>query len=343
MTTKEIPSIVDNLLFSKENKTKKRLISNLSTKNNKAIKISESNRKNLRNDLVNLIALHSEKSKERNNHLSNIHNQDILAKDSFIWLIADARSTEDRVKELEYGKKFYEDSIGTEVFGFAAYTYGKVLIDDEEKGIEAKKIFEIAFFQGGYIDAINKLHEYFGDDIKIFYEEKFKNDDLHDLEYFYYAEILLADKIISEDRASYIMDILNVGVEKEDKNCLLLYHHMLQKKMGSKEHQLNKEHIADMFKANFNNEKMELKSINNNLIVKMKKEIKFKPEDHMVTKSIKDLGIIYKQKKNSSPIGDKYMETDETLIDSYDLGDLNDIERLSPNHYMGKLLFGNKK
>ncbi|CAG8478273.1 11665_t:CDS:1 [Scutellospora calospora] len=347
-TTKQIPifSVIDtdNLSFKKENRTKNRIITNLSSKNSKAIKISESNRKNLRNDLVNLIELHSERNKERNNHLSNIHNQDILAKDSFIWLIADARSTGDRLKELEYSKKFYEDSFGTEVLGFAAYTYGKVLIDDEEKGMEAKKMFEIAFFQGGYIDAINKLSEYFGDDIKTFYKEKIENDDMHDLEYFFYAAILLSDKIISEDKASYIMDILSVGVGNEDNNCLLLYHHMLQRKMGSREHQLNKDDIADMMKANFSDTNFKFKPINNALIGKMKKEKEFKPQEHTVTRSLADLQVIYKQKKNSrsnSPNEDRTMETDEFDTLAYDLGDLNDIEKKGPNYYMGNLLFGN--
>src|SRR5438105_3484286 len=106
MTTKEIPIISFDL--RERDETIKRLTDNLFNDNidSNIIKISEDTRKNLRSDVVKMIGIHSVKNKDRNDHVSNIHNkQNILVKDSFIWLIADARDTGDKVKELEYAKK----------------------------------------------------------------------------------------------------------------------------------------------------------------------------------------------------------------------------------------------
>ncbi|CAG8816216.1 8573_t:CDS:1, partial [Cetraspora pellucida] len=232
-------------------------------------------------------------------HLSYIYNtKNLLFENSYIWLIADAKETNDRTKESEYAKKFYEDSIGTSVFGLAAYTYGKVLIEDEDMRDEAKKKFETSFFQGGYIEASKKLKEYFNDDINIFYKEKYDKKDIEGIECFYYASVLLSESNISKNNADYIMDILFFGLSKEDNNCLSLLYTMLKENMGTK-HKEKKESVKELYNLKFSNYGIKYESINKKLLKKIEVEKKFNPEDKMKSKDLSQLNVIYKNNKAS--------------------------------------------
>ncbi|CAG8478255.1 11664_t:CDS:2 [Scutellospora calospora] len=217
---------------------------------------------------------------------------------------------------------------------YAAYTYGKVLIEYKEKWEEARKMFKIAIFKGGYIDAVYKLKEYFEEDILLFYKEKFEKGEIKGFECFHYAGILLADKNINEERADYIMDILLFGVENfKDRNSLSLYHEMLEGDMGSGKHWENKEEIEIMFKANFNKEGENVGSINNILLEKFKKEVKYNPVENMNSRSLAE--ILKYNKKDDDMEEDSF----DTLV-GYDL---NELKEKGSDAFMGNLIFGNRK
>ncbi|CAG8789060.1 14485_t:CDS:1, partial [Cetraspora pellucida] len=162
----------------------------------------------------------STNSIERKNHLKIIHSE-IFNAESYEWLIADAKLNDDKTKEMEYAKKYYEDSLDTVKVGIASYVYGKCLIEYEDKINDAKEKFKKAFFIGGYLKAIEKLKEYFDDDIKNEYQCKYEEKTITGSECFLYGLLLLSDPHSDEKRIAYIIDIFYYGHnEKNDRNCL---------------------------------------------------------------------------------------------------------------------------
>ncbi|CAG8793911.1 6254_t:CDS:1, partial [Cetraspora pellucida] len=133
--------------------------------NDDEYEMSDSVRKSLREDGLQFIKDLSNNNIERKKHLQMIHS-DIFNVESYEWLIADAKLNDDKIKEMEYAKKYHDDSLDTVKVGIASYTYAKCLIEYEDKMNDAKEMFKKAFFIGGYLKAIEKLKEYFNDDIK---------------------------------------------------------------------------------------------------------------------------------------------------------------------------------
>ncbi|CAG8745560.1 16583_t:CDS:1, partial [Cetraspora pellucida] len=250
------------------------------------------------------IKIHADRSKKRREHLSQIH-QDAFTLDDYEWLIADSLETNNLKEALRYAKKYYEDAIGTEFAGLAAYTYAKVLIEDEDKKDEAKEMFELSFYKGGYIKAVEKLKEYFDIDIENDYKQKYEiiDDDgkrnINGFECFYYVFIILSKKIINDKKLEYIMEILLYGIKyHEDNNCIFLYCHVLQNNENNAnlKCKFQNEKIIELYKTIFNNLK-DSGSINDKLIKSLKEEKQFKPQDYLNTKPIDHLKIIYKKQK----------------------------------------------
>ncbi|CAG8721978.1 9290_t:CDS:1, partial [Cetraspora pellucida] len=61
-------------------------------------------------------------------------------------IIADAIELKNKNNALNYAKKFYKDTIDTDLIKLGAYTYAKVLIQYEMQK-KTKEMFKISFFE----------------------------------------------------------------------------------------------------------------------------------------------------------------------------------------------------
>ncbi|CAG8463758.1 794_t:CDS:1 [Cetraspora pellucida] len=313
MTTKQI-----DLLLLENNKN--HLIKTLFDEDEK-IKLPNNLKRALRYDNLEFIKTHADRSKKRRERLFEIH-QKAFTPISYEWLIGDSLETNDLEEALRYAKKFYEDATGTEIIGLAAYTYAKVLIEDEDKRDDAKEKFELSFYEGGYIKAVEKLKEYFDIDIENDYKQKYETIDndgkrnINGLECFYYVSILLSQKIISDKKLEYIMEILLYGIKYHgDNNCIFLYCHILENNENNVnlKRKFQNEKIKELYKTIFTNLIDHTKRINDKLIKNLKEAKEFKPQDFLNSKSIKDLKIIYKKTKNKSDNEDNEDNEEKTL------------------------------